>query len=115
MIPGSEDEALVKARLNPAQEKDKLKPFIIMPAALFGKRVLPQVTLYLPDKENKLPRVQAEMQIWPLGHCFHTYMCRYGNDGGVCPITKMPFETGDSVYVLRGDVERARKRYPVKL
>jgi len=114
-LPESDIQAAIKARLDTSNPPEVLHPFQLMKMAIGGKRALPPALIYLPDKTKhpSLPKVYAEINAWDLGWCFHAFMCRAGTPDGLCPIKREPFDSGDPVYVLRGDIPKARVGFGV--
>jgi len=61
---------------------------------------------------DQYPRVTAELhpaeyvlhESFTLPGCVHLEQCIKGTPGGVCPVQKTPFQSGEPVYILKRDV-----------
>jgi len=112
---GSKEEQIVRARLD-RSEMAKLKPFFIMPA------LLGQLTGQSGVKNDRLlfdpsgglgdEQVSAEMQIMSPKHCIPMRTCVQGDQGPMCPITRMHVQSGDPIYVLKQDSRTIESKKP---
>lgn len=110
---GSTEEKIVKARLDPSQDMERLFPFMQVDSSIIsiGQDIKPICYTELPDVGY--PKVMTEMEIMNIDRCLHLNICTKGTPGGACPVTKEVFKSGDAVFILNSDQERATRGVPV--
>jgi len=112
---GSEEEAVVRAKLNRKDLKNML-PFhpvtgILQNAMLASEEDSPIV--FTPSGGSKHDKIHAEIEILDSGNCLSLEQCMEGTPNGVCPITNEPFVAGDPVYILKYDQVDGQNGIPI--
>jgi len=112
---GSEEEAVVRAKLNRNDLKNML-PFhpvtgVLQNSMLASDEDSPIV--FTPSGGSKHDKIHAEIEVLDSGNCLSLEQCMEGTPHGVCPITKEPFVAGDPVYILKSDQVDARNGIPI--
>jgi len=110
---GSEEEAVVRAKLNRNDLRNML-PFhpvtgILQNSILAEAEDAPIV--FTPS--GKTDKIHAEIEILDSGSCLSLDQCLDGTPYGVCPITKEMFIAGDPVYILKSDQDDSRNGLPI--
>lgn len=108
----SNEEKIVRARLDPS-DMETLFPFMQVDSSIIaiGQDTKPIVYAEMP--EGGYPKVMTEMEIMHLDRCLHLNVCQRGTHDKACPITKEAFKSGDAVFILNSDQERAARGVPV--
>jgi len=104
--PGTAEHAAVQKKFD-RYDAEKMKPFVLWPSRTRTVEQQPIIFRQGPKSVN------AEIEVWPPGKCFHVSKCVRGTPGRHCPFSGRPFKSGDPVYVLKSAMTDIEKGTPV--
>lgn len=108
----SREEKIVTDRLDPS-DMERLFPFMLVDSSIIAIGQDSKPVVYTEMSDSGYPKVMAEIEILNLNRCLHLNTCTKGTLGGACPVTKEAFKSGDAVFILNSDQERATRGVPV--
>merc|ERR550534_2895300 len=106
--PGTPEETIVTQKLNLANPAG-MKPFYEFN---FGDGGSSKICLDEKDGMG-FPRVIAEIRIVPSDQCVPLSQCISGTPNGICPVRRIPFESGDPVYFVTRDLPNLLAGNPI--
>jgi len=106
---GSEIDKAVKSKLN-IRDQVNMLPFRILK---MPNEEMPPKVMFDIDDPHASAKTFAEIEVLPAEKCLHVNACNEGTPGGVCPVTNLPFNSGEAVYVYFKDEEDADAGRPI--
>jgi len=111
VIEGSNEDTIVRQRLNSAQNERDLKPFF-HPYPALPDRPPPPLMFTFENSESPI-RVFGEIEIVGPSKCGHVNQCLKGTPNGKCPVEDTVFHTTEAVFILESDVPKVASREPL--
>jgi len=103
-IEGSEEERVVKTKLNRADPVN-MRPFYVMPSVIDPQRA---PICFDIEGDPGTAKIFAEIEPASPEYCIHLTMCTDGTPNGMCPILQTKFISGDPVYILKSDATKIK-------